>query len=133
MKNILFIVGLLIGMFLFVPEEGVNNDNLLMASKQETVMKEKTATDVHHRLEILSNDLKGSNCLTPRRNIQTSSYTSNLRIQQGAEKTLHFIRIKGENTLCKVFATNSVCHTINLSTLFCRMGRHIYVFRKLII
>ena len=40
MKNILFIVGLLIGMFLFVPEEGVNNDNLLMASKQEPVMKE---------------------------------------------------------------------------------------------
>ncbi|SEG02195.1 hypothetical protein [Parabacteroides chinchillae] len=133
MKNILFIIGLLIGMFLLAPEDGVNRDNNTIAANQETIMKEKTSADIQHHLEILSSELKGSNGLTPRRNIQTTNYNFELRIQKGAEKTLQFIRLKGINVLHKVSETNSDCHTINLSTLLCRMGHHIFVLRKLII
>lgn len=68
MKNFLFILTLLFGMLLFVPEEVQNNDTTPgFEAQKEAVMKEKGVADMQHNLEILSSDLKGSNCLTPRR------------------------------------------------------------------
>ncbi|MCD7848721.1 MAG: hypothetical protein LUH63_02640 [Parabacteroides sp.] len=43
-------------------------------------MMEKGTADMQHNLEILTSDLKGSNCLTPRRTVQTVSNTINIRL-----------------------------------------------------
>ena len=116
MKNFLFILTLLFGMLLFVPEDVQNNDTTLdLQVQKEAVMIEKGTADMQHNLEILSSDLKGCNCLTPRRSIQNVSNT--LKI----------------NLLRKVSEEVTICQTINFSTLLCRMGYHVYGLRKIII
>lgn len=135
MKNILLIIGLLIGLFLLSPDEGAyGNQEGLSASASEAVMKEKSsATDVQHHLEILSNELKDSNCLTPRRVLQTTSNASTFRIHHSVEKLLQAFRLRNTESLCRTAANLSVCQTNQISTLFCRMAQHVYVLRKLII
>lgn len=132
MKNFLFILTLLFGILLFAPEDVASNDVVNIPEK-ETVMKEKKTSDMQHQLEILSNDLKSSNCLTPRRIVQPTTNTFNLRIQKGAEKVLQVIRLKEANLLGKVSENVTICQTINLSTLLSRMGYHVYALRKIII
>ena len=67
MKNFLFILTLLFGILLFVPEDVQNNDTTLdLQVQKEAVMIEKGTADMQHNLEILSSDLKGCNCLTSR-------------------------------------------------------------------
>lgn len=131
MKNILFIVGLLLGMLLFAPEMETKSNDLFVATSQEAVVKEKGSSDVQHRLEILSNELKGSHCLTPRRNIQSSGFSFELRILKNIERTLRDLRLKEVNHLCKVSEDVSVSQTINFSTLLCRWGYHVYSLRKI--
>lgn len=135
MKNILLIIGLWIGLFLLAPHEDANGDREGMTSSaSEAVMKEKpSAADVQHHLEILSNELKDSNCLTPRRVLQTTSNASTFRIHHSVEKLLQAFRLRNTESLCRTAANLSVCQTNQISTLFCRMGQHIYVLRKLII
>ena len=64
MKNFLFILGLLISFMLFAPEEGTKSMDEVMSATKEAVMKEKNTADVQRRFEVLSNELKSSNCLT---------------------------------------------------------------------
>lgn len=134
MKKILFILGLLIGIALFAPEQGKSSDaTLLSAIQDEPVMKEKTAADMRHHFEVLSNELKDSSFLAPRRVYQTNSNVSEIRVFKNVEKFLQYMRLKGENQLLKVSQSTSISQTIHLSTLLCRMGQHIFVLRKLII
>ena len=42
MKNFLFILGLLISLMLFAPEEGTKSMDEVMSATKEAVMKEKT-------------------------------------------------------------------------------------------
>lgn len=134
MKNFLFILTLLFGILLFIPEDRLKSDDVMaIAHQQEAVMKEKAAADLQHSLEVLSSDLKGSTCLTPRRTIQASTSTFNIRLFKCEEKTLQYFRLKEINQLRKVSESVSTCQTINVSTLLCRMGYHIYALRKIII
>lgn len=132
MKNFLFILTLLFGILLFSPQEETESNDIPMPNKV-AVMKEKCAADMQYYLTVLSTDLKGSNFLTPRRTIQVTNYTFNLRIQKSAEKILRILRLKEINTQSKVSENLSTCQTINLSTLLRRMGYHVYALRKLII
>jgi len=133
MKNILFIIGLIIAIFLFASEKETNGDQSIMAQR-EAVMKEKNAaTDMQHRLEIISNDLRNSNCLTPRRNIQTTNHVPAIRVTKSAERILHYIRLKDAGQLQKVSEYVTVCQTINFSALLCSTGYHVYALRKIII
>lgn len=75
MKNFLFILGLLISFMLFAPEEGTKSMDEVMSATKEAVMKEKNTADAQRRFEVLSNELKSSNCLTPRRISQTANNT----------------------------------------------------------
>ena len=126
MKNFLFILTLLFGILLFVPEDVQNNDTTLdLQVQKEAVMIEKGTADMQHNLEILSSDLKGCNCLTPRRSIQNVSNTLNIRLLKIEEKAIHLLR--------KVSEEVTICQTINFSTLLCRMGYHVYGLRKIII
>ena len=111
MKNFLFILTLLFGMLLFSPQEEVESDNIAVAQK-EAVMKEKGSADVQYYLNVLSTDLKESKGLTARRTVQST---------------------KEMNAQRKVLENVSECQTINLSTLLCRMGEHVFALRKLII
>jgi len=134
MKNFLFILTLLFGMLLFVPEDVQNNNTTPdLQAQKEAVMMEKGTADMQHNLEILSNDLKGSNCLTPRRNIQNVSNTLNIRLLKIKERTIQYFRLKEIDLLRKVSEEVTICQTINFSTLLCRMGYHVYGLRKIII
>lgn len=134
MKNFLFILTLLFGMLLFVPEDVQNNDPTPdLQAQKEAVMMEKGTTDMQHNLEILSSDLKGSNCLTPRRSIQNVSNTLNIRLLKIEERAIQYFRLKEINLLRKVSEEVTICQTINFSTLLCRMEYHVYGLRKIII
>lgn len=134
MKNFLFILTLLFGMLLFVPEEVQNNDTTPgFEAQKEAVMKEKGVADMQHNLEILSSDLKGSNCLTPRRTAQSPGNTLNIRLLKIEERAIQYFRLKEINLLRKVSEGVTICQTINFSTLLCRMGYHVYGLRKSII
>ena len=134
MKNFLFILTLLFGMLLFVPEDVQDNDTMLdLQAQKEAVMMEKGTADMQHNLEILGNDLKGSNCLTPRRTIQNVSNTFNRRLLKIEERATQYFRLKEINLLRKVSEVVTTHQTINFSTLLCRMGYHVYALRKIII
>lgn len=135
MKSFLFILTLLFGILLFVPEEGKSNDTVLdMSEQKEAVMKEKNAADMQHHLEVLSNDLKEVNCLTPRRAMQsTGNSTFNIRLLKIEEKVHQYFHLKKENLLLKISEEVTTYQTINISTLLCRTGYHIYALRKIII
>ena len=125
MKNFLFILGLLISFMLFAPEEGTKSMDEVMSATKEAVMKEKNTADAQRRFEVLSNELKSSNCLTPRRISQTTN--------NNMEKSLQDMRLRGVNQLHRVSQHISTYQIINLSTLLCRMGEHVFALRKLII
>ena len=134
MKNFLFILTMLFGMLLFVPEEDQkSNTSPDLSAQKEAIMMEKGTADMQHNLEILTSDLKGSNCLTPRRTVQTVSNTINIRLLKIEEKTIQYFRLKEINLLRKVSEEVTICQTINFSTLLCRMGYHVYGLRKIVI
>lgn len=134
MKNILFIIGLLMGIMLFTPEKGMSgNDSHSSITQDEAIMKEMTAANMQHHFEVLSNELKDSSFLAPRRVLQTIHNISEIRVFKSVEKLLQHMRLKGEDQLYKVSRNTSIIQTINLSTLLCRMGHHVFALRKLII
>ena len=102
MKNFLFILGLLISFMLFAPEEGTKSMDEVMSATKEAVMKEKNTADAQRRFEVLSNELKSSNCLTPRRISQTTNNTIEIRIWKNMEKSLQDMRLRGVNQLHRV-------------------------------
>ena len=120
MKNFLFILGLLISFMLFAPEEGTKSMDEVMSATKEAVMKEKNTADAQRRFEVLSNELKSSN-------------TIEIRIWKNMEKSLQDMRLRGVNQLHRVSQHISTYQIINLSTLLCRMGEHVFALRKLII
>ena len=121
MKNFLFILTLLFGILLFVPEDVQNNDTTLdLQVQKEAVMIEKGTADMQHNL-------------TPRRSIQNVSNTLNIRLLKIEEKAIQYFRLKEINLLRKVSEEVTICQTINFSTLLCRMGYHVYGLRKIII
>ena len=126
MKNFLFILGLLMSFMLFAPEEGTKSMDEVMSATKEAVMKEKNTADAQRRL-------KSSNCLTPRRISQTANNTIEIRIWKNMEKSLQDMRLRGVNQLHRVSQHISTYQIINLSTLLCRMGEHVFALRKLII
>lgn len=121
-------------MLLFVHKD-IQNDSIALdcQAQKEAIMKEKGVADMQHHLEILSNDLKSSNCLTPRRTIQNISNTLNIRLLKIEKKVIQYFRLKEINLLRKVSEEVTICQTINFSILLCRRGYHVYGLRKIII
>lgn len=133
MKRILFVFGLLLGVLLMAPHERSQSNDYVIAATQETVMQEKSISDVQHHLDILGNELQSSICLTPRRNIQSTNFSFGLRTYKNAEKILRDIRLKGENQLYRTSENVSALQTINFSALLCHMKYHVYALRKIIV
>lgn len=122
-------------MLLFSPNDKEENSGPIdLSAQREAVMNEVSADNhMQHNLEVLSSDLKGSNFLTPRRTVQSSNNTVNIRLLKIEEKVLHQFRQKEMNLLRKISEDVITCQTINVSTLLCRMGYHVYALRKIII
>ncbi len=134
MKYFLNILVLILGFVLFSPDEKKADCTAQNGYEQiETIMKEKNAEDMQHNLEVLSNDLKSSNFLTPRRVIQTVSNVLDIRILKIKAKTIQMFRVKEESNLHRVCENVISLQTIDVSTLLRRMGIHIYTLRKIII
>ena len=103
-------------------------------ARSEASMKEfSQENDLRHKVAILSNDLKGSNCLSPRRVLQTPSFSIDIRLLKQIERETYTIRLKGMNILDKTNQTFSFINSFNISTLEHRMGRYVYSIRKLLI
>lgn len=99
-------------MLLFVPETYRTTIlHLIYKCQKEAVMIEKGTADMQHNLEILSSDLKGCNCLTPRRSIQNVSNTLNIRLLKIEEKAIQYFRLKEINLLRKVSEEVTICQT----------------------
>ena len=134
MKVYLHKIILLLGIFFFTAEESQDDTAVLLSQAQkEMITVEEGTTDMQHHLDILSNELKDTNCLVPRRSIQTSSSTLNIRLFKFEKKILQISYLKKTNLLRKVSEEVTTFQTIKFSTLLCRMGYHIYGLRKIII
>ena len=136
MKNFLYIMTFLVGVCFFA-WDGLQGDKEAadgMSVQTEALVKGKNqADDMQHKLEVLSCELAGSNCLTPRRVVQSVNTSVNVRFLKILEKTIQYIRLKEVNLLRKVFEEVTIDETINVSTLLCRRGYHVYGLRKIII
>ena len=134
MKNFLFILTLLLGALLFSPDDNGKSRNICdLSNQQEVIVKENSTNDMQHKLETLSSDLKGSNLLTPRRTVQSSTNTVNIRLLKTEEKAFQFSYLKEVNLLRKVSEDVITYQTIKVSTLLSRMGYHVFALRKIII
>lgn len=132
MKYFLLITTTLLSLILFLSPEKETDDHEQIRKEREAVTQSRSM-DIPYHVEVLSNDMRSSNFLTPRRNVQSSSYSLNTRIIRHAIRTLYDIRIKGTDRLQKISEHLSFCQTIHYSSLLCRKGYHIYALRKLII
>lgn len=134
MKKFLFIFSLLLAALLFLPEEGRSSEDFSLLDREEVLKEKNTYEETQQRIEIISKDFKGINCLTPRRNVQTTCYSHHIRVvKQAEDRLLQRIRFKEQEQLRKVLEYLSTCQTINYSTLLVRDGYHIFTLRKLLI
>jgi len=131
MKHLLYIILLVVGVVCSLPEKEGKTEQRL--TTREAIMQEKYASDMQHNLEVISTDLKGSNLNIPRRNIQLANQSFQVRNHQSVERAIRLFRLKTQEQTNKVTEHITICQTINLSTLHCRWGYHIYALRKLII
>ncbi|MDR1203438.1 MAG: hypothetical protein LBL58_17655 [Tannerellaceae bacterium] len=135
MKNILFVTGIFITfLFFHTPDEELADDTFAL-NKCEAVVLEKNATkDIQHRFEIISNDLKNSNCRTPRRNVQkTNLLPNNNKVLKNIIRILQDFQLKEKELLQKVSEYVAKRQTLYLASLLSRRGYHVYALRKITI
>ncbi|MDL2264843.1 hypothetical protein LJC57_04255 [Parabacteroides sp. OttesenSCG-928-G07] len=134
MKKLFFIIALLTIALQFTPNKETDKQNITRSTESESVMKEEnTATDVQHHLEVITNDIKNSNCLVPRRNVQTYQFIPRINVFKNTVRIFQDIRLKGAEKLQKVSEYLSGQQTINYSILRSVKGYHVYALRKIII
>lgn len=134
MKKYLFIIGLLLAFFLHIPAEAESYGEADALTEREYSIKEKdTAADTQKRFEQLGKDMRNSNCLTPRRHVQSNYTPSHLRIVRNAVRLIQDIRLKEASQLQRVSEQVTLCQTTNYSILLRRLGYRIYALRKIII
>ncbi|MDH6533398.1 hypothetical protein D0T51_00195 [Parabacteroides sp. 52] len=133
MKKFLFIWGLLLTVWLFIPQEDASSQSIRV-HERETVMKEKnTLTDIQHRIEVLNKDMKSNHFLPPCRHVQSTYYLPPLRVIKNAQRMVQDIRLRGTDQLQKTIEYVSLRQTINYAALLRRAGYHVYALRKIII
>lgn len=133
MKNILIILSLIFSCALLSLLDDTNAGMEERAVVKESTMQEKGSADAQRNFEVISNDLKSSNCLTPRRVSQNSNSNIELRTWKTLERALQNLLLRNTNQYHKLTQHISTNQTINISTLFCRMAEHVFTMRKLII
>lgn len=134
MKQFLLVIGFVLGTVLFFnQDEKAQPFDISSALAKEAVMEDSAGRDMETCLAVLTSDMKNSNLLSPRRVIQTITYSFNLRTQNQVEKTVQYLRLKGHDLISKLLEYNSITHHINYSALLTRNGYHVFALRKLLI
>lgn len=134
MKQFLLVIGFVLGTVLFFnQDEKAQPLDVLSTLTKEAVMEDSETRDMQTCLAVLTSDMKNSNLLSPRRVIQTITYSFNLRTQNQVEKTVQYLRLKGHDLISKLLENNSITHHINYSALLARNGYHVFALRKLLI
>ena len=133
MKKTLYILFLLVGIVLFIPNETQQESSAIFDLVGEESVWEEGQSDWEHHIEVISNDLQDSHCLALRRSSQITYPTSNLRLFRTELKAHQFFCMKKTNLLRKVLEEVSTYQSINYSSLLCRMGYHVYGLRKILI
>lgn len=134
MKQVLFIIGFILSVFLFSPAEPLTDDLSQIVGAKESYVKQKNdLADMQHRFEMISKDMRNSNFLTPRRHVQTTFHIPNIRVIKTAVRILQDFRLKGADQSQRILENRSICQTINYSSLLCRRGYYVYTLRKIVI
>ncbi|MDR3141742.1 MAG: hypothetical protein LBU37_08470 [Tannerellaceae bacterium] len=131
----LIITGLFIAfLFFHTLDEELANDNFALNKCEAVVLEKNAANDMQHRFEIISNDLKNSNCRTPRRNVQNTNISpNNNKVIKNLIRILQDFQLKERELLRKVSEYVAERQTLNLASLLSRRGYHVYALRKIII
>lgn len=134
MKQFLLVIGFVLGTVLFFnQDEKAQPFDISSALVKEAVMEDSAGRDMETCLAVLTSDMKNSNLLSPRRVIQTITYSFNLRTQNQVEKTVQYLRLKGHDLIFKLLENKSITLHINYSALLTRNGYHVFALRKLLI
>ena len=134
MKQFVFLIGFIFStMFFMADRENVGEHVSFYLQEEQTVLEKEGINDIESCLAVLSEDLKNSNLLAPRRVIQTVTYNLNLRFQHQIVKVKQLLRLKEYNSITKLLEETSNFHHINFSALLSSNGYHIYALRKLLI
>ena len=133
MKRIFYLIGLLLGMFFFAPEENHQEQGDQQIAFQETGMQETATSDLEHKIEVLSEALQHSQGLLARRNFQANGQNLTLRHLKTVEKVLHETALHQANQLHRLSQHRNLTYINHLSSLACREGQHLFALRKLLL
>ncbi|MDF9831696.1 hypothetical protein [Parabacteroides sp. PF5-6] len=134
MKKFLFILGLFLALLLHISSETERDEaNDSLTEYEHSIKEQHAAADTQKRFEQIGKDMRNSNCLTPRRHVQTNYSPVPLRVVRHAVRIIQDIRLKEASQLQRVSEQVTLCQTTNYSILLSRLGYRIYALRKIII
>ena len=133
MKRIFYLIGLLLGLLCFAPEESHQEQGDQPIAYQETSMQETATSDLAHKIEELSEALQHSHGLLARRSFQTNGQSLTLRHLKTIEKVLHETALQQANQLHRLSQHRNLTYINHLSSLACREEQHLFALRKLLL
>ena len=133
MKRAFYLIGLLLGLLLFAPEEGRQEQGNQQVTTEESYMQETATSDMERKLEVLSEELQHSQGLLARRSFQANGQSLTLRHIKTLEKVLHETAIQQANQLHRLSQHRNLTCINHLSSLACREGQHLFALRKLLL
>ncbi|MGM9797169.1 MAG: hypothetical protein ACI3ZY_06285 [Parabacteroides sp.] len=133
MKHTFYLIGLLLGLLCFAPEEDHQEQDNQQVAAQETCMQETATSDMERKIEVLSEELQHSQGLLARRSFQTNGQSLTLRNMKTVEKILHETAIQQANQLHRLSQHRNLTYISHLSSLACREGQQLFALRKLLL
>ena len=133
MKHTLYLIGLLLGLLCFAPEETPQAQGNEGIASQETCMQKTTTSDMERHIEVLSEELQHCQGLLARRTFQANGQNLTLRHTKTLEKVLHETLLQQANQLHRLFQHRNLTYQNHLSSLACREGQHLFALRKLLL
>ena len=133
MKRAFYLIGLLLGLLLFAPEDSHQEQGNQQVTSQETCMQETATSDMERKIEVLSEALQHSQGLLARRSFQANGQSLTLRHMKTIEKVLHETALQLANLLHRLSQHRNLTYINHLSSLACREGQHLFALRKLLL
>ena len=133
MKRAFYLIGLLLGLLLFAPEEGRQEQGNQQVTTEESYTQETATSDMERKLEVLSEELQHSQGLLARRSFQANGQSLTLRHIKTLEKILHETAIQQANQLHRLSQHRNLTYVNHLSSLACRERQHLFALRKLLL
>ena len=133
MKQFLYVIGFLLLFFLFNSNREGARLHVEIPQEEDVVMVETGKADMEQCLKALSDEMKHSNLLTPRRAFVPLSCHLASRAHSQIGKNIQFWRLKEHELITKLLENEAIQHRVNYSTLLCRNGYHVFALRKLLI